>query len=85
MRAGSAVAHWSIANGILAYVHHATALWVLVAFGGCLWPLGAYVTEPPNRGCLIMVFNHPQTANHKHKRRKLGCGCALWVGFFFFF
>ena len=27
--------------------HHATARWILVACGCCLWSLGAYFTEPP--------------------------------------
>ena len=38
-------------------VHGATAWRLLVTYGCCLWPLDAYVIEPPNRGCLIMLLN----------------------------
>jgi hypothetical protein len=39
---------------LMRYVH-VTARSVWVACGRCLWSLGAYVTEPHNQDCLIMV------------------------------
>ena len=45
--------------GFGSVVHGATAWRLLVTYGCCLWPLDAYVIEPPNRGCLIMLLNTP--------------------------
>ena len=39
--------------GFVFFVHSIIARWILVAYGRCLWPLGAYVIEPPNRGSLF--------------------------------
>ena len=38
----------TLAPGFGYFVHDATARWRLGAYGRCLWPLGAYVIEPPN-------------------------------------
>ena len=47
--------HSPYTPGFGSVVHGATAWRLLVTYGCCLWPLDAYVIEPPNRGCLIML------------------------------
>ena len=46
-----------LSTGGYFFVHDVTARWRLGAYGRCLWPLGAYVIEPPNRSSLIVVLN----------------------------
>ena len=48
----------SLAPGFGLFVHDLTARWRLGAYVRCLWPLGAYVIEPPNRGSLTLVTLH---------------------------
>ena len=40
-----------------------TGRWFLVIYQRGFWGLCAYVTEPPNQSCLIMLFNTQHTTN----------------------
>jgi hypothetical protein len=61
----------TLAPGFGSFMHVVTARWRLGAYGRCLWPLGAYVIEPPNRGSLIVVLN---TRNKRKKPKRANQG-----------